>query len=137
MIHHWDAKAHTHAKPDQRTTWMNFVQVLPIAQFTAKQTNSTAHLEKTKMAANYPTNVSKKREDLMESFVHSIAQKNVPKANCSVLEVLMKQDVKDQAVAEIKKNTDGDLELKKNPKQNVLDIVQLNVSPMKSYALPN
>merc|ERR1712179_517257 len=117
MIHHWDAKAHTHAKPDQRTTWMNIVQVLPIAQFTAKQMNSTAHLEKTKMAANYPT--------------------NVPKVNCSVLEVLMKQDAKDQAVAEIKKNTDGDLELKKNPKQNVLDIVQLNVSPMKSYVHPN
>ena len=106
---------------------MNTAPVLPIAQFTAKQTNSTAHLEKTKMAANYPTNVSKKREDLMESFVHSIAQKNVPKANCSVLEVLMKQDAWDLAVAEIKKNTDGDPELKPNLNLNAPDIVQLNV----------
>ena len=80
-----------------------------------------------KMAANYPINVSRKNEDSMENFVHSIVQKNVPKPNCSVLEVLMKQDAWDLAVAEIKKNTDGDPELKPNLSLNAQDIVPLNV----------
>jgi len=88
-----------------------------------------------KMVVNYPTNVSRKNEDSMESFVHSIAQKNVPKDNCSVLEVLMRQDAKDLANAEIKKNTDGAQELKPNPNPNVLDIVQPSVLPMKYFAL--
>ena len=134
MILHWDAKVHTHVKPDQRTTWMNTVPALLIAQFTAKQMNSTAQPEKMKMDANYPINVLKRNEDSMENCAHSIAQKNVTKVNYSVLEVLMKLDAKLPANVETKKNTNGDQELQLNPKLNALDTAHPNVLLMKSFA---
>jgi len=134
MKHLLDAKAHTHAKPDPRMTWMNTAQAPLIAQFTVKPTNSTAHQEKMKMDVNYLINASKKNEDLMVSFVHSIAQKNVVKANFSVLEVLMKPVAKLQVNVETKKNTNGDQELKPNQKLNALDTVHPNVLLMKSFA---
>jgi len=134
MKHLLDAKAHTHAKPDPRMTWMNTAQAPLIAQFTVKPTNSIAHQEKMKMDVNYLINVSKKNEDLMVNFVHSIAQKNVVKANFSVLEVLMKPVAKLQVNVETKKNTNGDQELKPNQKLNALDTVHPNVLLMKSFA---
>ena len=71
--------------------------------------------------------------DLMVSSAHSTAQKNVMKANFSVPGVLMKQDAKLQVNVEIRKNTNGDPELKLSPKLNALDTVQPNVLSMKSY----
>lgn len=129
-----DAKDHTSVTPDPRTTWMNIAQVLLIAQFIVKPTSSTAQQEKMKMVANYPTNVSRRSEDLMENFVLSIAQKNVKKANCFVPEALMKPDAKDLANAEIKKSTDGDQELKPNPNPNALDTAHPNALHTKSFA---
>ena len=134
MKHLLDAKAHTHVKPDPRMIWMNTVQAPLIAQFTVKPTNTTVQQEKMKMAVNYLMNVSKKKEDLMVSSVHSIAQKNVMKANFSVLEVLMKPVAKLQVNVETKKNTNGDQELKPNQKLNALDTVHPNVLLMKSFA---
>ena len=133
MKHLLDAKAHTHAKPDPQMTWMNTAQALLIAQFIAKPTSTIVQLEKMKTDANYPMNVSKKNEDSMVSSAHSTAQKNVMKANFSVPGVLMKQDAKLQVNVEIRKNTNGDPELKLSPKLNALVTVQPNVLSMKSY----
>jgi len=128
-----DVKAHTHAKPDPQMTWMNTAQALLIAQFIAKPTSTIVQLEKMKTDANYLMNVSKKNEDSMVSCAHSTALKNVMKANFSVPGVLMKQDAKLQVNVEIRKNTNGDPELKLSPKLNALDTVQPNVLSMKSY----
>ena len=87
-----------------------------------------------KMAASCPIYVLKRNEALMENCAHSIAQKNVMKANFSVLEVLMKPVAKLQVNVETKKNTNGDQELKPNQKLNALDIVHPNVLLMKSFA---
>jgi len=113
---------------------MNTAQAPLIAQFTVKPTNTTAQQEKMKMDVNYLTNASKKNEDLMVSSAHSIAQKNVMKANFSVPEVLMRLVAKLLANVETKKNTNGDQELKPNQKLNALDIVHPNVLLMKSFA---
>jgi len=129
-----DARDHTHAKPDPRMIWIITAQAPLIAQSTARPTNTTAQLEKMKMDANYPTNVSRKNEDSMVNFAHSTAQKNVTMANFSVPEASMKLDAKPQANVEIKKNINGDQELKPNPRPNALDIVQPNVLPMKFFA---
>ena len=113
---------------------MNSAQVLPTAQFIVKPTNSTVQLEKMKMDADYPTNVLRKKEDLMASFAHSTAQKNVTKDNFSVLEVLMKLDAKPLANVETKKSTNGDQELRPNQNPNALDIVHPNVLLTKFFA---
>ena len=129
-----DAKDHTHAKPDPRMIWMNSAQAPLTAQFTAKPTSSTVQQEKMKMDVDYPTNVSRKKEDSMVSFAHSTAQKNVTKDNFSVLEVLMKLDAKPLANVETKKNTNGDQELRPNQNPNAPDIVHPNVLLMKYFA---
>ena len=132
-----DAKDHTPAKPDPRMIWMNSAQAPLTAQFTAKPTSSTAQQEKMKMDVDYPTNVSRKKEDSMVSFAHSTAQKNVTKVSYSVPEESTKLDVKQLASAETKRNTNGDQELKPNPNKNALDTAQPNVLPMKFFAHHN
>ena len=116
---------------------MNIAQALLIAQYIAKLTNSTVHQEKMKMAANCPINVSKRNEDSMENCAHSTAQKNVTKVSYFVPEESTKLDVKQQANVETKRNTNGDQELKPNPKLNALDTAQPNVLPMKFFAHHN
>jgi len=129
-----DVKDHTHAKPDPRMIWMNSAQALLTAQFIAKPTSSTVQQEKMKMDADYPTNVLRKKEDLMASFARSTAQKNVTKDNFSVLEVLTKLDAKPLANVETKKSTNGDQELGPNQNLNALDIVHRNVLLTKFFA---
>merc|ERR1740124_455917 len=87
-----------------------------------------------KMAANCPIAARIKDGDLMENCVHSIAQNNVTMNKYSVLEESMKLDVRDQALVEIKKSTNGGKELKLTPNKSAQDTVQPNVKPMKSCA---
>jgi len=127
-----DARAHTSVKPDPRMTWINIAPAQLIALFTAKPTNTTAQPERMNMDANCPMNVLRRNEDLMESFVPSIAQKNVMKSSFSVPEALMKLGAKQLTNAEIKKSTNGDLVLKPSLNPNAPDTVRLNVLLMKS-----
>ena len=129
-----DAKVHMNAIHGQKMTWMNIAQAQLIAQSIVNQMSLIALKERMKVVASYPMSALKRNEVWMENYAPSIAQRYVMMNNYSVLEESTKVDVKDQVNAEIKKNTNGDLELSPNQNKNVLDIAQLHVKLTKFYA---